>query len=322
MENNLFFSIVLPVFNRENSIIRAIQSILDQEFNNWELIVVNDASTDGTKEILDKIDNPQIRVIHNEVNLERCVSRNIGIEHAKGEFICFLDSDDYHLPFHLSRIYDLIKSRSFEKAFYFSNAYNENESGERSDRFCPNFDANEPYHYFLNFTVNPQRWAVHKSIFEQLQFDPRVIICEDMDTSMRIVASGFPVYQLQERTTVYVAALDSFTHGDSKKWEKELFYLKRIFKKREFKGKLPLFSKLRLLSMCNYHLAVKADLLNQKISVLKFGLKSFILYPKGYNGRTLKPLTVILGFNIPILGFCAKKIIQFCKQRSFRAHIR
>jgi GT2 family glycosyltransferase len=167
-----------------------------------------------------------------------------------------------------------------------------------------------------------QRWAVHKSIFEQLQFDPKVIICEDMDTSMRIVASGFPVYQLQERTTVYVAALDSFTHGDSEKWEKELFYLKRIFKKREFKGKLPLFSKLRLLSMCNYHLAVKADLLNQKISVLKFGLKSFILYPKGYNGRTLKPLTVILGFNMPILGFCAKKIIQFCKQRSFRAHIR
>jgi glycosyltransferase involved in cell wall biosynthesis len=100
LENNPFFSIILPVFNRENCINRAIQSILDQEFNNWELIVVNDASIDGTKEILDKIDNPQIRVIHNEVNLERCVSRNVGIEQAKGEYICFLDSDDYHLSFH------------------------------------------------------------------------------------------------------------------------------------------------------------------------------------------------------------------------------
>lgn len=321
MENNPFFSIILPVFNRENHVIRAIQSILDQEFNDWELIVVNDASTDGTNEILDKIKNPQVRVIHNEVNLERCVSRNIGIEQAKGEYICFLDSDDYHLSFHLSKFYDLIKSRNFEKAFYFSNAYNETESGERSDRFCPNFDVNKPYHYFLNFTVNPQRWAIHKSIFEQVQFDPKVIICEDMDTSMRIVASGFPIYQLQERTTVYVAASDSFTHGDSKKWEKELFYLKRIFNKKEFKGKLPIFSKLRLLSMCYYHLAVKSNQLNQKFSTLKYGIKSFILAPMGYNGKTLKPLLVILGYNIPILGFCAKKIIQFCKQGSFRAHI-
>jgi glycosyltransferase involved in cell wall biosynthesis len=321
LENNPFFSIILPVFNRENRINRAIQSVLDQEFNNWELIIVNDASTDGTKEILDKIDNPQIRVIHNEENSERCVSRNIGIEHAKGEFICFLDSDDYHLPFHLSKFYDLIKSRNFEKAFYFSNAYNETESGERSDRFCPNFDANKPYHYFLNFTVNPQRWAIHKSIFEQVQFDPEVIICEDMDTSMRIVATGIPVFQLQERTTVYVAASDSFTHGDSKKWEKELFYLKRIFKKKEFQGKLPIFSKFRLLSMCYYHLAVKSNQLNQKFPTLKYGLKSFMLSPMGYNGKTLKPLLVILGYNIPILGFCAKKIIQFCKQGSFRAHI-
>lgn len=321
MESKPFFSIVIPVFNRKNRIENAIESILNQEFTNWEIIIVNDASTDGTKRILDYINHSKIRIVHNEVNLERCVSRNIGIEHAKGEFICFLDSDDYHLPIHLSKIYDLIKLRNFEKAFYFSNAYNESENGDRSDRFCPNFEPNKPYYYFLNFTVNPQRWAVHKSIFEQVKFDPEVIICEDMDTSMRIVAAGFPVYQLQERTTVYVAASDSFTHGDSNKWEKELFYLKRIFKKKEFQGKLPIFSKFRLLSMCFYHLAVKSNQLNQKFSTLKYGLKSLILAPMGYNGKTLKPLLVILGYNIPILGFCTKKIIQFCKQGSFRAHI-
>jgi glycosyltransferase involved in cell wall biosynthesis len=311
--NNPFFSIILPVFNRENRINRAIQSVLDQEFNNWELIIVNDASTDGTKEILDKIDNPQIRVIHNEVNSERCVSRNIGIEHAKGEFICFLDSDDYHLPFHLTRIYDLIKSRNFEKAFYFSNAYNESESGERSDRFCPNFDTNEPYHYFLKFTVNPQRWAVHKSIFEQVKFDPEVIICEDMDTSMRIVAAGFPVFQLQERTTVYVAASDSFTHGDTNKWEKELFYLKRIFDKKELKGKLPLFSKWRLLSMCNYHLAVKMQKKGNKIGMYGHILKAFFLFPKGYNNRTNFPMLIMFLYELPMLGVVLKKAVTLKK---------
>jgi glycosyltransferase involved in cell wall biosynthesis len=319
LENNPFFSIILPVFNRENRINRAIQSIIYQEFINWELIVVNDASTDGTKEILNKIKNSKIRIIHNEVNLERCVSRNIGIEQANGEFICFLDSDDYHLPFHLSKFYDLIKSRNFDKAFYFSNAYNESESGERSNRFCPNFDANKPYHYFLNFTVNPQRWAIHKSIFEQVQFDPKVIICEDMDTSMRIVAAGFPIYQLKERTTVYVAANDSFTHGDSMKWEKELFYLKRIFDKKEFKRKLPLFSKLRLLSMCYFHLADKSNLKSRQMEAFIFALKSMLLWPQGYNKKSLKPTIVIIIYNIPLLGKLNRVVMNLLNKKVIKS---
>ena len=310
---------MIPVFNRKNRIDNAIESILNQEFTNWEIIIVNDASTDGTKEILDKIIHPQIRVIHNEANLERCISRNIGIEHACGEFIGFLDSDDYHLPFHLSKFYNLIKSRNFEKAFYFSNAYNETESGERSERCCPNFDANNPYHYFLNFTVNPQRWAVHRSIFNQVKFDPKVIICEDMDTSMRIVAAGFPIYHLQERTTVYVAASDSFTHGDSNKWEKELFYLKRIFDKKEFKRKLPLFSKLRLLSMCYFHLADKSNLKSRQMEAFIFALKSMLLWPQGYNKKSLKPTIVIIIYNIPLLGKLNRVVMNLLNKKVIKS---
>ena len=308
----------MPVYNREKSILKAIQSILDQEFENWELIIVNDASSDGTKAILDQIQHPKIKVIHNTTNLERCVSRNLGIESAKGEFICFLDSDDYHLPQHLKKLFELIKSKNFQPAFYFSNAYNETESGNRSDRFCPEFTMDKPFYYFLNFTVNPQRWAVHHTIFEKVKFDPEVIICEDMDTSMRIAAANFPIYQLNERTTVYVAAADSFTHGDNQKWEKELFYLKRIFKKSELNGKLRLFSKWRLLSMCYFHLSEKANQLGQKKNSLKFALKSIALCPKGYNNRTFKPLIVILFYNLPVLGNIFKKSINNWKQKSLR----
>jgi glycosyltransferase involved in cell wall biosynthesis len=275
---------------------------LDQEFDNWELIVVNDASTDQTKAILDQIQHPKIKVIHNESNLERCISRNLGIDSASGQFVCFLDSDDYHLPKHLKKLYTLIKSKDFQPAFYFSNAYDETESAIRSNRFCPEYTIDKPFYYFLNFTVNPQRWAVHHTIFEKVKFDPEVIICEDMDTSMRIAAANFPIYQLNERTTIYVAAMDSFTHGDSQKWEKELFYLKRIFSKLELKGKLPLFSKWRLLSMCYFHLAEKANLLGQKKNALKFALKSIFLFPKGYNGQTFKPLIVIILYNLPLFG--------------------
>jgi len=302
----------LPVYNREKSITKAIQSISNQEFENWELIVVNDASSDGTKAILDQIQHPKIKVIHNTSNLERCVSRNLGIESAKGEFICFLDSDDYHLPQHLKKLYDLIKSKDFQPAFYFSNAYNETESGHRSDRFCPKYTTEKPFHYFLNFTVNPQRWAVHYTIFEKVKFDPEVIICEDMDTSMRIAAANSPIYQLNERTTVYVAAADSFTHGDSQKWEKELFYLKRIFKKSELNGKLPLLSKWRLLSMCYFHLANKNQKEGRIFFMYQNALRSFFLYPKGYNGRTNFPLLVMMIYEFPFLG----NLIRFNRNKN------
>ncbi len=303
----------MPVYNREKRISRAIQSILDQEFKNWELIIVNDASTDGTKEILDQIQHPRIKVIHNKKNLERCNSRNVGIERALGEYICFLDSDDYHLPEHLKKLYELIQSKNFQPAFYFSNSYNETEEGNRSERCCPEYSKDKPYYYFLNYTVNPQRWAVHHAIFKKVKFDPEVIICEDMDTSMRITAAKFPIYQLNERTTVYVAAADSFTHGDSQKWEKELFYLKRIFKKKEIQGKLPIFSKWRLLSMCYFHLAEKSNLLRQRQKAFNFALKSIALCPAGYNKRTIKPLLVILFYNMPLFGNILKKSISHWK---------
>ena len=146
-----------------------------------------------------------------------------------------MDSDDYHLPEHLEKLYVFIQSKQDKEAFFFTNAWDETEEGVRSERNCPLVEELETevnlYKYFLRYTVNPQRWCVHRSIFEKVKFDPEVTICEDMYTSLRIVNEGFPVYQLNERTTVYVAAADSFTHGDTQKCEKELFYLKRIFTK-------------------------------------------------------------------------------------------
>ena len=137
------------------------------------------------------------------------------------------------------------------------------------------------YSYFLRYTVNPQRWCVHREIFEKVKFDPEVIICEDMDTSLRIVSKNYPIFQIKERTTVYVAAKDSFTHGDSEKWEKEVFYLKRIFVKKELKGKLLGKEKKRLLSMCYFHLSRKSFDKKQRLKTIIYSLKSFFCVLRG-----------------------------------------
>jgi len=309
-----FFSVILPAYNRERTIAKAIESMLAQSFENWELLIVDDASTDQMEQvILTYLKDARIRYLKNETNRERCLSRNRGILESKGNYICFLDSDDYHLPFHLEALYKAIQECSSPKGFLFTNAFNETEHGERSERFCPPFTLKEPFTYFLRYTVNPQRWCVHREVISQHLFDPEVIICEDMDTSMRIVAAGVPIIHVDQRTTVYVAAADSFTHGDPRKWEKELYYLKRIFAKSVFRNRLPAREKRRLLSMCYFHLAEKANLENRKKDSLHFAFQSMLLCPRGYNKKTFKPLVVIGLYNLPLIGNFMKQSIKLWK---------
>lgn len=101
-----FFSIVIPSYNRADLIAKAIQSVLDQTFQDFEIIVVDDCSKDNTAEVVAAFHHPGIRYYRNEVNLERSATRNRGILEATGKYITFLDSDDYYFPGHLKKSYD------------------------------------------------------------------------------------------------------------------------------------------------------------------------------------------------------------------------
>jgi glycosyltransferase involved in cell wall biosynthesis len=309
-----YFSVIIPVYNREQFLDRALDSLMTQTFTDFETIVVDDASSDNSYEMALKHPLPNKKVLRNEVNSERCITRNRGVEAAKGKYICFLDSDDYHLPEHLQKLYDFIQEKGEPEAFFFTNAWDETADGISSERHCPDFESTDPYTYFLRYTVNPQRWCVHKNIMQNHRFDPAITICEDMDTSLRMVAAGVPVFQLKERTTVYVAAPDSFTHGAQDKWERELANLEKIFSKSELRVRLPRSEKNRLRSMCHYHLAIKAFNQGQGWAVLGLGIKSFLLYPRGYNGRTNKSLAVMLLYSVPFLGDVLKKVIRLVKK--------
>ena len=102
-----FFSIIMPAYNAESTIKESIMSVLNQNYFDYELIVINDGSDDNTKDCVEKIRNEQV-VLLNVTNGGVSNARNEGIKYSSGKYICFLDSDDIWKEDHLSTLHDLI----------------------------------------------------------------------------------------------------------------------------------------------------------------------------------------------------------------------
>ncbi|MEI6488263.1 MAG: glycosyltransferase [Bacteroidota bacterium] len=100
MNKNLFFSIVIPTYNRASFIKSTIDSVLNQVYQNFEIIIVDDGSTDNTEEVIRTIPSEKIRYFKVE-NSERAAARNFGILQSNGEYLTFLDSDDILFPDYL-----------------------------------------------------------------------------------------------------------------------------------------------------------------------------------------------------------------------------
>lgn len=111
MEKLPCISIVIPAYNAGKYIEKCLQSIIYQNYKDIEIIIVNDGSTDNTREICEKFVNQDSRIkLINTENKGAGSARNTGIDAAKGEYISFIDSDDYICPNYYSRMYEMIKA--------------------------------------------------------------------------------------------------------------------------------------------------------------------------------------------------------------------
>lgn len=103
-------SVVLPVYNAEKYIRKSLESILAQTFTDFEILLVDNASTDSTIEILKSYTDPRIRIIINPSNLGLIASLNIGLNSARGKYIARMDHDDIALPERFQKEYDFLES--------------------------------------------------------------------------------------------------------------------------------------------------------------------------------------------------------------------
>jgi len=113
------FSIIIPTYNRANFIGKTINSLLKQQYNNYEIIVVDDGSTDNTEEVIKEYTAPNFTYIKKE-NAERAAARNFGAAIAKGEYVNFFDSDDLAYPNHLTDAVNVINKHQHPEWFHLS----------------------------------------------------------------------------------------------------------------------------------------------------------------------------------------------------------
>ena len=109
MYNEGKVSIIVPVYNAENFLHRTVDSILAQTYENWELLLADDCSTDQSRDIMKSYTDERIHCFYCEKNSGPAGARNLALRHASGQYVAFLDADDFWLPQKLEKQISFIK---------------------------------------------------------------------------------------------------------------------------------------------------------------------------------------------------------------------
>ena len=186
-------SIIIPVYNREKNIRHSLQSVLAQTFNNYEILVIDDGSTQpigGLQEI-----DPRICVLRHDENKGAPAARNTGILHARGEFIAFLDSDDTWLPEKLSLQISFLE-KNLDIDICTTGYIYKTEEGTSVE--IPKNQNNWGRFIAKGIGLAPgSTMMVHKNIIEQYLFDTLFPRLEDWDWFIRLM-QNHSLYVIQE----------------------------------------------------------------------------------------------------------------------------
>jgi glycosyltransferase involved in cell wall biosynthesis len=273
-----FFSITIPAYNRAFILAETIQSIQQQSFTQWEIIVVDDGSTDNTAELVAELmkDEPRLHYVY-QTNAERSVARNNGAKHSKGDYLLFLDSDDAFQPEHLQGFYALFRDQGFPVAMAFSNVTYLTDRGFEVPEI-PDMDPDKAFEYMLLQPITPSRVCVHHSIFDTVQFDPQITIVEDMVLWV-CIASEFPVFQLRQPSSIYRIHGDNSVDLSRNSYLKRYNGLLRLFRHTDYaavNAKIPEGIRKHLLAECAFNMARHHEFVKEYSAMNRMLWRSFL----------------------------------------------
>ena len=187
-------SVIIPTFNRAGTLKRAIESVLRQTLQPYEVIIIDDGSNDGTKELV-SYSYPSIKYIY-QVNKGVSSARNVGIKYANGDWIALLDSDDEWLP---SKLDSQVKAIRANPAIEF---FHTNEIWIRNGVQVNQMKKHKKHGGFIfekcldMCRISPSSVLIKKDIFDNIgMFNESLKVCEDYELWLKIT-SKFPVFFL------------------------------------------------------------------------------------------------------------------------------
>ncbi|CCG53752.1 Glycosyl transferase, group 2 family protein [Flavobacterium indicum GPTSA100-9 = DSM 17447] len=187
-----YFSIIVPLYNKESFVRDALNSILKQTYTDYEVIIVNDASTDDSAIVAETFLSEKIRIIQHDKNKGLAAARNTGIQNATSNFITYLDADDVWKPTFLEHIFSL--TQEFSEAKIFATNYEEiwGTTLKIPVNGSENLDSN--FKGYIDFFALNLKQGIychgsvcfHKSVFEKIGlYNEEIQFSEDLDFNIR-----------------------------------------------------------------------------------------------------------------------------------------
>ncbi|MDT0643048.1 glycosyltransferase [Zunongwangia sp. F363] len=191
-------SIILPVYNRERYVADAIESILKQTYENFELIIIDDGSTDDSIEFIEKYDDSRIKLFQLPFNQGLSTARNRGIENSKGKYIAFMDSDDISHPQRLVKQIEILETN--EEIWVCGSWLKLMNSGviikhrkDHKELLCQ---------MLINCPLSIGAVSMRAEIFEKEKFNEKLRFGEDYEFWSRVIWKT-RLYNLQESLLFY-----------------------------------------------------------------------------------------------------------------------
>ncbi len=234
-------SVIIPAYNAERTILETIESVQQQTFSDFELIVINDGSNDKTLELLNSLTDERLRIFSCE-NAGVGVARNRGISHATGKFIAFLDADDLWTPDKLELQLATLQQHPKAGVAYSWTSYVD-EQGNFLSADKPIFFKGNVYTHLLanNFLASGSNPLIRREAVESIgEFDPSLPPCEDWDFYLRLAAK-WPFAVVPKHQILYRQLSGSGSSKIEVMEEKLLIMVDKVFrvapaKSQSFRG--------------------------------------------------------------------------------------
>lgn len=284
ISEKVFFSVIIPLYNKEKYIANTLQSVLLQTYSNFEVIIVNDGSTDHSLDNVLKFPQDKFRIITIK-NSGVSIARNTGIQAAQGDFIALLDADDYWYPNHLKNFEFSIDKFPSEKLF--SNNYQIKYAS--NNLYQPVFsnlnlnDGTKKYSFFetsyINSTITSSTVCVETSVLQNHPFDKEIFAGEDTDLWIRLSVK----YSLVFNPTVTAIYNKFISHSLSKSNNENsrFIFTQKFLKEEQNNQSLQKFMDLNRFSVLIQFLkkknSAKVNLLKSQINYNNLNFKQRVL---------------------------------------------